>query len=167
MAIHKERCPNFTRNKIQLSCDGVHENKSTNVSIDVYSLCFEKCKVIYPHKLIRPLGKPIIEKRRHLNEVVQDITANDLRIMQYIADKLKRSDAKECKGHASWFACDYCYAKGTKIDITDNSNAKNKLLRRKQVIEEEILDCEREGTPETLSRIPILSSLREEIEKNH
>ena len=85
--------------------------------------------------------------------------------MQYIADKLKRSDAKDCKGHASWYPCEYCFAKGTKIEISD-SKAKKKLEEQKKLIEEKITQCQSEGTPASQSRIDSLVSLKEELQKS-
>ena len=166
VAIHEDKCPSFEEKKIQLSCDGVHENKSTSVSIDVYSWNFKNCKAIYPHKLVRPLNKYKVDDKITLREVVHDVSSNHLRIMQYIADKLKRSTAKDCKSHSSWFACEYCFAKGTKIVVSDNENAKKKINEQINVIEEKITECQTEHfTPVTASKIQNLTSLKKELKK--
>lgn len=95
--------------------------------MDIYSWNIHNCRTIYPHRLVRPLKKKSVENKEQLRDVIQDITENDIRIAQFIADNLKRSDAKDCKCHSSWYPCEYCFAKGTKIFITDNETAKKKL----------------------------------------
>ena len=153
--------------EIQLSCDGISETKSTSYSIDVYSMRFKNCQIIYPIKLIRPMPKYKYDHNKQLGEVIQDLNANSLEISQYIADNLKRANAKHCKNHASWFPCEYCMAKGTKIDISDNSKAKKKLLQQKQAIEEKIDEYEHdEVTPETDANIQNLISLKNELQKS-
>ena len=165
VAIHQAACPNFTERKIQLSCDGVHENKSTNVSIDVYSVSFKGCKNVYPHKLVRPLGKYKVDNKRILKDVIEDIIANDLRIMQFIADNPKRSNAKGCKCHSSWFPCEYCFAKGCKLEISDNSSAHKKILAQKNFIDEQIALCEND--PDTSeATMEHLVSLKNELQKS-
>ena len=167
LKIHEAQCPNFKDNKIQLSCDGVHENKSTSVSIDVYSLAFKHCKQIYPYKLVRPLNSYKMDTKRHLSDTVNDITANKLRIVQYIADKLKRSDAKCCKGHSSWYPCEYCYAKGTKIEIHDNEKARRKLIDQIKAVDEQISQWNHEQITSVIeSKINNLESLKKELRKS-
>lgn len=166
MAIHEKVCPNFKERKVQLSCDGVHENKSTLVSIDVYSFTFEHCKHVYPIKLIRPLGSYKIDNNAHLREVVRDILDNDLQIMQYIADKLKRSEAKNCKGHSSWFPCEYCYAKGVKIDINKNDKVRKQIAAQIEAIQEKISDCLSENSRESRSKVEHLVKLKKELQKS-
>ena len=166
MAIHEKNCPNFEEKKIQLSCDGVHETKSSSTSIDVYSVNMRQCKIIYPHKLIRPLRKEFADSKRHLREVVDDITDNDMRITQYVGDQPKRSDAKGCKGHSSWFPCEYCYSKGLKIFINENSKAQKKILDQIKLIEDKKNQCENENTPESRANAANLSSLKEELKKS-
>ena len=151
----------------QLSCDGVSENKSNSVSIDVYSLKFKACKTIYPHKLVRPLMNFKVDSKSQLREVIHEITANELRISQFVADKPKRSDAKDCKGHSAWFPCEYCLAKGTKIEISGNLQAKKKLMDQLKLIEEKINDIQNQPcTSQSASNIENLVSLKEELNKS-
>ena len=165
--IHKKNCPNYRTNQIQLSCDGLHESKSTSTSIDVYSWKFKHCKQIYPHKLVRPLSSQKLDNRRHLGDVLTDINDNHLRIMQFIADKLKRSDAKDCKGHSSWYPCEYCYAKGVKVDVTNNGPAKKKIEQQIALVQEKIDQCESdEMTSQTAQKIDNLNCLKSELQKS-
>lgn len=133
----------------------------------MYSLCFNKCKTIYPYKLVRPLGKYKVEHKKHICEVLNDITQNGFRITQIINDNLKRAIFKDCKNHSAWYPCEYCYAKGVKIEISDNSKARNKLIEQKNLLDEKIIECQTETpTPERTRRINSLMSLREEIQKS-
>ena len=143
------------------------ENKSTSISIDIYSMNFKHCKAIYPHKLVRPIGNYKIDHRKYLREVINDITANSLRILQYIAVNPKRSLAKECKSHSAWYACEYCYAKGSKIVVTDNNIAKNKIARQIESVQEGIVDLQSQSqTAENDLKIENLISLKEELKKS-
>ena len=151
---------------MQLSCDGVHENKSSSVSLDIYSSCFKHCKNIYPHKIVRPLGKFKVDTQKQLRDVVDDILQNGLNIFQFIADNLARSDAKLVLCHSAWYPCEYCVAKGTKIDILDHS-ARNKLVSQRNAIQEKINECENEeNNPENVSKIENLKVLKSEIQKS-
>ena len=166
-AIHEATCPKGKGNKeLQLSCDGVSESRSSTVSIDVYSLCFKKCRTIYPYKLIRPLNNNKIDSKKQLSDVLRDILANEYLIKQYIGDNPKRSDAKDCKCHSGWYACEYCFAKGIKVILTDHSKARDRLLNQKLLIEEKISECQNlPKSPENDSKIENLVSLKEELAK--
>ena len=167
MKIHSEKCSNFEERKIQLSCDGVHENKSTQVSIDVYSLSFKNCKQIYPHKLVRPLGRFKPDSKINLREVLDDINENELRITQYVGDNPKRADAKCVLCHSSWYPCEYCYAKGKKIEITKNNIARKKISDQIASVQEKITECENNPTnPDSQEKIVNLSSLKNGLLKS-
>ena len=144
IALHELKCHSAHENQLQLSCDSVSESKSTNISLDVYSTCFKNCKNIYPHKIVRPLGKYKLNSRKHLSDVLKDITDNNFRISQYVGDNPKRSDAKEVCNHASWFPCEYCFAKGVKVVITANAKAKKSLEDQLKIIDTKIRQSERE-----------------------
>ena len=107
-----------------------------------------------------------MDHKKYLTEVIQDITENALRIKQYIADNLKRSEGKDCKCHSAWYACDYCFAKGVKIDVSENSSVVRKLNDQVLLIEEKIQDCESlpEGEDRD-SKIQHLRSLKEDLQK--
>ena len=167
MEINKKKCPNFREKSVQLSCDGVHENKSTNVSIDVYSTCFKNCKAIYPHKLVRPLGKYKLDSQKQLGDVLNDINQNRIRITQFIADNQKRAIAKCSMNHAGWYACEYCYAKGVKIDIISNIATRNKLIAQINLIEEKITECQNlQQTEENVNKTEHLLSLKKDLQKS-
>lgn len=166
VAIHENKCINFNENLVQLSCDGVHESRSSNVSIDVYSISMKNCKNIYPHKLVRPLNYKV-DHQQQLGEILQDISANGLRISQFVADSLKRCVAKNVKGHSSWFPCEYCYSKGTKIEINDNSRNNKKILDQITSVEQIIRQCETEPeSNEQQEKLQNLLSLKNELQRS-
>ena len=98
--IHTSKCNNivemYGEKTVQLSCDSVSECKSNGISIDVYSIKFTNCKHVYPLQIIRPLQKNQIDHGDRLQHSIQDLTDNACRILQYIADNLKRATAKGC-----------------------------------------------------------------------
>ena len=114
---------------------------------------------------MRPLPKVKVDTQKHLKNVLEDISQNDLRITQFIGDKAKRSDAKCYLCHASWYACDYCFAKGVKIDICSNDKVRTKLIQQKKLIGEKLRDCELDrNNPEYDSNISNLKELRDKIQ---
>ena len=157
LLIHQLICPNYNPNgKIQLSCDGVSETKSTTVSLDVYLIKFINCKNIYPLRIIRPLKKVNIDHKVQLKLVIDDIHENNLEIAQIIGDNPKRANAKCTLCHSSWFPCEYCCCKGTKI-VTNDSE----IIRKKKNIEVEkkIVSEKIAG----LKKLPVTSSIRTEL----
>ena len=167
VSLHDSVCPQDHERKIQLSCDGISENKSTSTSIDIYSICFKNCKTIYPHKLVRPLGKSNVDHRKHLEDVLKDIQQYNLTITQYIGDNPKRSMAKECKCFSAWYPCEYCFGKGSKIELRNNSKARENLIKQQQLIQEQIVSYqEKISTPENELKIQQLQSLYKELQKS-
>lgn len=116
------------------------ETLSTSVSLDVYSVKFAGCKTVYPIRIIRPLKKFQIDNREQLSSVIKDLYENNSKISQFVADKLKRCDAKECLGHSAWYPCEYCFAKGTKIitNSAENGKKKDEILIQKEIVREKI-----------------------------
>lgn len=133
----------------------------------MYTLKFKNCDTIYPHKLVRTLGKNKVDDQEHLRDVLQDILENQLRLLQYIGDNPKRCKAKKCKSHSAWYACEYCFGKGMKIILRDNSTGNTRLTNQINLIEEKINDCRREqSSPENDTKIENLLSLKSELQKS-
>ena len=100
-------------NDLQVSLDGVSESKSTSVSLDVFSVKMRNCKGIYPLRVIRPLRKYRgIDNQEQLRIVLDDVSKHHKCVCHFLADNQKRSIAKNSLGHASWHACEYCFARG-------------------------------------------------------
>lgn len=122
-AIQSQVCPQADQSCVQVSVDGVKECRSTSVSIDVYTSRLTNCRMVFPHRIIRPLGKyKGIDNTHQLNTVINDIR-NFKRITQLIADSQKRSVCKNTLGHSSYFPCEYCFARGVAV-ATGNNNKK-------------------------------------------
>lgn len=116
---------------------------------------------------MRPLGKNKLDNKEILKSVVEDIINNDLRITQFIADNLKRAIAKDCQNHASWFPCEYCFARGVKLDVVDNEKTRKKIIAQKQLILEKIRDCESEvNSTEKRKKITNLNLLLDDLNKS-
>ena len=126
--------------KLQLSCDGVSESKSTSISLDVYSIKFKGCRTIYPIRIVRPIKKINIDHSLQLNLAINDISDNGCTITHFIGDNPKRANAKKCLCFSSWYPCEYCLAKGTKV-VTNNveiSKKKDNLDMQKKIVIEKI-----------------------------
>lgn len=131
------------------------ESKSTTTSLDVYSSRQINCKVVFPHRIVRPLRKASVDNKEQFNLFLQDIIQTEAQIKQYIADNLKRATGKGCKNHASGYPCEYCFACGTRFLIKSNSKEskvhfnkirdqlKNSNLENSQTLEAELNKAEK------------------------
>ena len=119
---------------IQLSLDGVSESKSTNTSLDVYSVKFEGCRDVYPLKIIRPLNKYPIDSKKQLAEVLQAILRENIILKSIVADNPKRSFLRDSLQHSGKFGCEYCFQSGVPFSTTspDESSAFLQCLRDQQ-----------------------------------
>lgn len=153
--IHKKQCKR-EGNDLHISVDGMSESKSTSVSIDVYSSRFTSCKMICPHRLVRPLSKYKIDHKEQFVKFLKDISASEALIKSYLADNPKRSIGRDCLCFSALYPCEYCYGKGVRYvpnDLHSNS-AKNDLKKLRDKLAAE----EMTGNPE-------ISLIRKEIEK--
>ena len=130
LKIHEDRCPSFCKD-VQVSSDGVSENKSSINVLDVFSVRFHGCRIIYPCQIVRPIGKFKVNQRQLLDDFLTNVCSANCIIKKYIGDSLKRSNAKDCLGHSSYFPCEYCFCKGTLHHKCESSLVKKK----KQLIE--------------------------------
>ena len=131
--MHSQICPNKPT-MVQLSLDGVQEANSSLVSLDMYSVCFNDCRNVYPIRLIRPLNKLKFDEREHLASVVQDINDNDLLIHTAVMDRLKRNFAKCILSHSAYFACEYCECPAFLLHITATDSENNERTIKKQLV---------------------------------
>ena len=113
---------------LQLSVDGVQEANSSVVSLDTYSVCFNKCRNIYPIRLVRTMKNFKLDDQQQLASVLQDINDNDIGIYCASLDKPKRTIACCIMSHAAYYPCEYCECKAHVIDIGENENVKRKQL---------------------------------------
>lgn len=140
ITLHKATCPSvqFDELNLQLSNDGVSESKSSNISLDVFSVKFENCRTIYPVRIIKAYKKGHIDPVQHMNYTINDIINNNCKITQFVGDNPKRSMARLCLCFSSWYPCEYCFAKGTKI-VTNNAE----ITKKKNNIKVQKKNCSR------------------------
>lgn len=174
--IHAETCPreNGDQLDVVLSLDGVQECKSNNVSLDIYSVKINKCRHIYPLKIIRPLNKFFIPYKPHLQSILKDFEDCHCILKYFIGDNPKRSTVREALNHASNYACEYCVSKAERY-IEKNfklveEKKKNELQIRQ--FEKQIHDLKNTpGTTEALKKqdqqIQVLNDLVIELKKKN
>ena len=167
--IHSEVCPSLPDDSIQTSIDGVAEAKSNSVSLDVYSSKFNRCRYIYPHRIVRPLRKEFVDNREQLRKVIYDWKENNIRIDVAVADQPKRAFLKYCLNFASLFPCEYCFARETKFmckkQVSENSVNTSKTMIKDKIkrIRESKNPKKSAGTLKVLQKL--LLDLEQEISK--
>ena len=122
--LHEKLCPGANDHDVgvQLSCDGVKETNSTSVSLDVYSLKMTNCKTVYPFRLVRQIGKyRKVDNKVQLQKAVNDIVENEKKIHNFLADNPKRSLARLSLSHSSYHPCEYCFARGVPIRLSNKT----------------------------------------------
>ena len=126
--LHDKMCPRSREadsSKVIVSLDGVAECRSTSVSLDVFSTKMKNCRLIYPHRIVRPLGKYRgLNSQDQLKKFLDNVQSSQKSIRNFVGDKQKRSIANNALGHASWHACEYCFARGVPLSVTTAKNKK-------------------------------------------
>ena len=169
LAIHDATCPNVRMGGariVQLSFDGVSESLSTSITLDVYSIKFKDCKNVYPLRIVRKLKKEAkIDNKKQLHLVLNDLYQNDCRLGELIADNPKRSNLKDVLNHASWFPCEYCSCKGTKIEKNCSEKRKEKARLDVQIelVDEKIDNLRQLSSQENAAELNKLRKLRKDL----
>ena len=128
-----EDCPSGKgQNTVKLSLDGVSESRSTNVSLDVYSLKLNECQTVYPLRIIRPLCKLSVNYMDNFKAVLTEIDLNDCQLSHVIADNPKRAFVRNSLSHGSKYACEYCFAQGLPLSKTPEILQKLDMLEKKK-----------------------------------
>ena len=112
------------------------ESKSSSISLDVFSSQRRNSKVVYPYRIVRPLGKnSAINEKKQFELFLNDILENtECKIDHFVADNLKRASIKGCLCHSVAFPCEYCYSRGVPSKKSDNSmTQKNLILLKKKI----------------------------------
>ena len=81
-----------------------------------------------------------INHQEQLELFLNDILDNGKQISEFVGDSQKRSTAKKCLGHSSYFPCEYCFSRGVPTSIfavTENVRQKNYTVQ-KQLIREKL-----------------------------
>ena len=164
--IHKAKCPNFNKNA-QVSIDGVSESKSSINSLNVYSIRFQGCRLVYPCQIIRPIGKYKLDYQKYLDNFLSDVCSNNCIIRVFVGDNPKRAEARASKTHSGYYACEYCEAKGELLNTQDKclNNKKMELQKQKSLIVAQIAKAREEGCDEDEieSLAAVLKSIQEAI----
>lgn len=132
----------------------------------MYSTKSLSCKNVFPHRIVRPLGKKVVDNKEQLRLFLNDVTSsNENQIKHYVADNPKRADAKGCMCASARHACEYCFEPGVNIDLRKKQNemARKELEAEKQIILDKIASLQER--PSTSSENDILNSLLTKIEK--
>ena len=96
----------------------------------------------------------------YFNLAISDIYANDCEISHFIGDNPKRATARQCLSHSSWYPCEYCSCKGTKIvtnDVEIETKKRNLQIERK-IVTDKIRELE--AQPESEESIEELDALK-------
>lgn len=115
-AHHKIVCKSY-QPALDLSLDGIQESKSSGSSLDVYSISFNKCRTVYPIRIIKTMNKYKIDEQLHLEKVISDINTNRCIICNGIFDNPKRSTVRFALGHSAYYACEYCESKAKYVKL--------------------------------------------------
>ena len=124
-----------------LSLDGVMENKSSTVSLDVYTVKFEGCRDIYPIKILRPIQKNEIDLQEQFSIVLKSIESYNLILQALIGDNPKRSFFRNSLQFSAKNGCEYCFESGVPFKQTvefDSAAFVKNIENKKKVINERI-----------------------------
>lgn len=134
LQIHNQICPLSKPSMLQLSYDGIQEAKSSLVSLDTFSVAFNKCRNIYPIRLIKPINKFKVDEQNQLAMVLQDINANDIGIYSASMDKPKRTVAYCIMSHAAYYPCEYCECKAHVLHSENQDNENTQRAKKTQLV---------------------------------
>ena len=150
--------------KIILSLDGVSESKSSNISLDVYSIKFKGCREVYPIKIIRPINKYPVDQQGQFSYVLRDLLDNDLEIMFVVADNPKRSFLRFAMQHSAKFACEYCFSCGVSMNNfnEDNQSIVSKINMQRNEIQLQISTL---AHPEDREQIETLNAIVKHLDE--
>ena len=116
---------------MKLSLDGVSESRSTLISLDVYSAKLQDCNTVYPMRIIRPLCKNSVNYHEQLHKVLSEIDQNQYKLTHVVADNPKRAFLRNSLCHGAKYACEYCFANGTRLTETTQIQIELKLIEKK------------------------------------
>ena len=98
-----------------LSLDGIPDNKSSGLSIDLLSLRFIDCRTVYTLAVLQPARKGMgIPDVVILDHFLEDYKESSKKLRRIIADAPKRAGLQGIKQHSGSYSCPYCTAK--KVD---------------------------------------------------
>ena len=147
LKIHSQSCTkhqnvNEQQVKVNFSCDGVADSKSSQVSLDVFSISFPECSTVYPITTIKPTKKSAIDFVHELTIVLDDLKDNNVQIINVLADNPMRALMRLFKNHSSYYSCEYCRASAEYYQDPEVMKKLHKAIdqssKRKDLLEIEI-----------------------------
>ena len=99
--------------EVDLSTDGIPEDVSSGRSMDVYTLKFTNCRVVYPWRIFVQGTVTKLSLSELIQPIIDELKKNQLKVRLIVADAPKRSFVRNMKSHSGYFACDYCLAPGS------------------------------------------------------
>jgi len=108
-------------NEVTISRDGVHENKSTSRSLEIFSIRFDDCCEIYPCFI----SKPEHTRKQEMSELIEShfesylkgIVDAGLIIKKAVLDAPERAACRRQKMHGGYYSCDVCTANPENIPL--------------------------------------------------
>ena len=100
---------------IILSVDGVPQDDSSGISLEIVAMRFEGCRCVFPLCIYREQPGASAKKtlKSVLTPVFEDIARSGCTVTKVIADAPYRCKLRNTMGHMSYYSCDYCFGKGT------------------------------------------------------
>ena len=98
------------------------------MSLETFSINFNKCRNIYPIRIIRPCNKFKVDEQLQIKSVLDEINDNGLCIYCAVFDKLKRTVAKCSLSHSAYFGCEYCECPAKLYSHPDATKTKKHLV---------------------------------------
>ena len=112
-----------------------------------------------------------MDNKEQLIQFLEDVSGVKCNLIShYIADNLKRANARDALNHAARYACEYCFNCGCSIDIEKGENEQNRKLleiEKNTIIEkiENLKDAPSTSTSNKQSEINALKNIVKNIEK--
>ena len=98
--------------EFDLSLDGIPENRSSGLSLDILSIRMTDCRSVYTLAVLKPFRKAMqIPDSVILAHFLEDYKKTTRKLRYVIADAPKRAALQGLKQHSAAYACPYCKAK--------------------------------------------------------
>ena len=94
--------------RLNLSCDGVADAKSNTVSLDIFSISFPECSIVYPIVVVKSEEKGNVSVLEQLGKILVVMQENNVILNNILGDNPMRSLLKNVKNHSSYRPCEYC-----------------------------------------------------------
>ena len=162
LSLHESECQKKDPYRaVVISADGVAECKSNSNSLYFFSVKFKNCRTVYPHTLVRPLGKYKIDPKTYFKIFVEDLLHSGCHIKTFVGDNPMRSMARNALSHSSSYACEYCSIKGITLHLNDNDKeARKKDLDFEKLILEEKINQMRANDDEEEEIVKVASIIK-------